>query len=88
MPSSHFSSALGEVIAHHPHLLATVGGHLHSPAAATLGGRPVLAAPSTYMPTAPHFGLDEVPSFGPGTGGYVIHVFRDGELASHLRWVA
>ena len=81
-------AALSEVIARHPQLLATVGGHLHSPAAATLGGRPVLAAPSTYLPTAPRFGVDEVPSFGPGPGGYALHILRDGELASHLRWVA
>ena len=80
-------AALGEVIARHPQLLATVGGHLHSPAAATLGGRPVLAAPSTYVPTAPRFWVEEVPTFGPGRGGYVLHVLRDGELASHLRWV-
>ncbi|MGD9735538.1 MAG: metallophosphoesterase [Solirubrobacterales bacterium] len=80
--------ALGEVLARHPQVLAVLGGHLHSPAAATLGCRPVLAAPSTYLPTAPRFGVDEVPTFGAGPGGYVLHVLRDGELASHLRWVA
>jgi len=81
-------AALAEVIARHPQVLATVGGHLHSPAVATLGGRPVLAAPSTYLPTAPRFGSEEVPGFGPGPGGYALHVLRDGELTSHLRWVA
>jgi 3',5'-cyclic AMP phosphodiesterase CpdA len=81
-------AALAAVVARHPQLRAILGGHLHSPAAATLGGCPVLAAPSTYLPTAPRFGVDEVPTFGPGPGGYVLHVLRDGELASHLRWVA
>lgn len=80
--------ALGEVIGRQSQVLATVGGHLHSPAVATLGGRPVLAAPSTYLPTAPRFGVDEVPGFGPGPGGFALHILRDGELASHLRWVA
>lgn len=80
-------AALAEVVARHPQVRAIVGGHLHSPAAATLGGHPVLAAPSTYLPTAPRFGVDEVPTFGPGPGGFVLHVLRDGELASHLRWV-
>ena len=80
-------AALAEVVARHPQVRAIVGGHLHSPAAATLGGRPVLAAPSTHVPTAPRFGVDEVPTFGPGPGGYVLHVLRDGDFASHLRWV-
>lgn len=81
-------AALAEVLARHPQVRAIVGGHLHSAAAATLGGRPVLAAPSTYLPTAPRFGTDEVPTFAPGPGGFALHVLRDGDLASHLRWVA
>jgi 3',5'-cyclic AMP phosphodiesterase CpdA len=80
-------ASLGEVVARHPQVRAIVGGHLHSPAAAILGGRPVLAAPSTYLPTVPRFAVDEVPTFGPGPGGFVLHVLRDGDLASHLRWV-
>lgn len=79
--------ALGEVVARHPQLLAIVAGHLHAGAASALGGRPVLAVPSAYLPTAPRFGSEEVPHSGPGPGGYALHVFRDGELASHVRWV-
>ena len=78
-------AALGEVVGRHPQLLAIVGGHLHATAAAALGGRPVLAVPSIYLPTAPRFGVDEVPAFGPGPGGFALHVLRDGELASHVR---
>jgi 3',5'-cyclic-AMP phosphodiesterase len=80
-------AALGEVVARHPQLLAIVGGHLHTGAGSALAGVPVLAVPSTYLPIAPRFGAGEVPSSGPGPGGYALHVFRDGELASHLRWV-
>jgi 3',5'-cyclic-AMP phosphodiesterase len=78
-------AALAEVVSRHPQLLAIVGGHLHSPMGAALGGRPVLAAPSVYLPTAPQFGRDEVPTSKPGPGGFVLHVLRDGELASHVR---
>jgi 3',5'-cyclic AMP phosphodiesterase CpdA len=78
-------TALGEVVARHPQLRAIVGGHLHATIGAALGGRPVLAVPSTYLPTAPRFGVDEVPGFGPGPGGFALHVLRDGELASHVR---
>lgn len=80
-------AALGKVVARHPQLLAIVAGHLHAGAASALGGVPVLAVPSTYLPIAPRFGVDEVPTSGPGPGGYALHVFRDGELASHVRWV-
>jgi 3',5'-cyclic-AMP phosphodiesterase len=78
-------SALGEVVARHPQLRAIVGGHLHSAMASMLGGRPVLAAPSVYLPTAPRFAEEEVPTSGPGPGGFVLHVLRDRELASHVR---
>ncbi|MBS1880819.1 MAG: phosphodiesterase [Actinobacteria bacterium] len=77
--------ALGEVVARHPQLLAIVGGHLHSAMGAALAGRPVLAAPSVYLPTAPRFGSAEVPHSELGPGGFVVHVLHEGELASHFR---
>lgn len=77
--------ALAAVVRRHPQVLAIVGGHLHSPMAAALGGHPVLAAPSVYLPTAPQFGLDAVPTSKPGPGGFALHVLRDGELATHVR---
>jgi 3',5'-cyclic AMP phosphodiesterase CpdA len=75
---------LGAVVARHPQLLAIVAGHLHATAASALGGRPVLAVPSTYLPTAPRFNRDEVPTSVPGPAGFALHVFRGGELASHV----
>jgi 3',5'-cyclic-AMP phosphodiesterase len=79
--------ALAAVVSRHPQLLAILGGHLHASAASALGGVPVLAVPSTYLPIAPEFGLEQVPSSEPGPGGFAVHVFRDGELASQVRWV-
>jgi Icc protein len=78
-------TGLGEVVARHPQLLAIVGGHLHSTMGAALAGRPVLVAPSTYMPVLPNFGGEGVPTSVPGPGGFAMHVLRDGELASHVR---
>lgn len=78
-------AALGGVVARHPQVLAIVGGHLHAAMAGALGGRPVLAAPSVYLPIAPRFGVEEAPTSAPGPGGFVLHVLRDGELASHFR---
>ncbi|HEY2714644.1 MAG TPA: phosphodiesterase [Solirubrobacterales bacterium] len=78
-------AALAEVVRRHPQVVAIVGGHLHAPMGGALGGRPVLAAPSVYLPMAPQFGVDAVPTSKPGPGGFVLHVLRNGELASHVR---
>jgi Icc protein len=78
-------SALGEVVARHEQVRAILGGHLHAAIGSVLGGRPVLAAPSVYLPMAPRFADGEVPTFEPGPGGFALHVLRDGELTSHVR---
>ena len=77
---------LAEVVARHPQLRAIVGGHLHRIAASALAGVPVLAAPSTYLQALPDFeteGVELVPH-----PGFVLHVLRDGELASQVQAVA
>jgi 3',5'-cyclic AMP phosphodiesterase CpdA len=77
--------ALGEVVARHPQLRAIVGGHLHRIATSTLGGCPVLAAPSTYLQVLPNYYRDEIEWIDPP--GFVIHVWANGELASQVQSV-
>lgn len=77
--------ALGEVVARHPQLRAIVGGHLHRIAASTLGGCPVLAAPSTYLQVLPNYERDEIEWVDPP--GFAIHVWAGGELASQVQAV-
>ena len=77
--------ALAEVVAPHPQLRAIVGGHLHRVAASTLGGCPVLSAPSTYLQVRPNFYRDEVEFVDPP--GFAIHVWAGGELASQVESV-
>ena len=69
------------MVARHPHLRAIVGGHLHMTMAAALGGLPVLAAPSVYLPTAPRLRRRSGADSTAGPGGFALHLLRDGELS-------
>jgi 3',5'-cyclic-AMP phosphodiesterase len=75
--------ALAAVIARHPQVKAIVGGHLHRITVSTLAGRPVLAAPCTYLPVRPDFGAETVSSYG-GPPGFAIHALRGEELATQV----
>ncbi|HSD76835.1 MAG TPA: metallophosphoesterase [Solirubrobacteraceae bacterium] len=76
--------ALGDVIARHPQVRRIVGGHVHRPVAAELGGRAVLAVPSTYVQLELDLGSDGL-EFGADPAGFAVHVLADGELISHLQ---
>lgn len=80
--------ALGEVVARHPQLRAIVGGHLHRVAAATLAGRPVLSAPSTYLQAQPDFDFDDEDVEMVGPPGFALHVFADGVLSCQVEMLS
>jgi 3',5'-cyclic AMP phosphodiesterase CpdA len=75
--------ALAAVIERHPQVRAIVGGHLHRIAASTLAGRPVIVAPSTFVQARPTFDTEKV-KLKDFFRGFVLHVLRDGELASQV----
>jgi 3',5'-cyclic AMP phosphodiesterase CpdA len=79
-------SALAAVIARHPQVKAIVGGHLHRVTTSTLAGRPVLAAPSTYLQARPNFGAEKVKLYA-GAPGFVIHALRGEELSTQVEIV-
>jgi 3',5'-cyclic AMP phosphodiesterase CpdA len=75
--------ALADVVARHPNVVLIVAGHVHRAISGELAGRRVLSAPSTYI----GFELDLVAeqiNDVPTPPGYVVHVLRDGALASHV----
>lgn len=76
--------ALGEVVARHPQLRAVVGGHLHRIAAASLAGRPVFSAPSTYLQALPDFDFEDEDVEMVGPPGFALHVFNGGVLSSQV----
>lgn len=79
-------AALAAVIERHPQVRAIVGGHLHRITASSLAGRPVLAAPSTFVQARPDFETEKV-KLRDHFRGFVLHVLRDGELSSQVEIV-
>lgn len=79
--------ALGEVVARHPHVRRIAGGHVHRAMTAELGGRPVMAVPSTYAQARLSLGSDGLGPFDEPPG-FAWHAFVDGELVSHVQPLA
>lgn len=78
--------ALAEIIARHPRVKAIIAGHLHRVTVSTLAGRPVLAAPSTFLQARPDFAREKVKLYA-GAPGFVIHALKGQELASQVEIV-
>jgi 3',5'-cyclic-AMP phosphodiesterase len=78
--------ALGVVMERHPQVRRIVAGHMHRTIAGELGGRAVLAAPSTYMQARLDFRSEELQTV-PEPIGFAVHVLQDGELISHVQTV-
>ena len=78
--------ALAAVVARHPQVKAIVGGHLHRVSVGSLAGRPVLAAPSTYLQARPDFAAEAVELYG-GSPGFAIHALRGEELSTQIEIV-
>jgi 3',5'-cyclic-AMP phosphodiesterase len=76
-------NALAAVVARHPNVMLIIAGHVHRAIAGELAGRRVLSAPSTYIGFALDFVAEQINDV-PTPPGYVVHVWRDGELASHV----
>ncbi|MBS1892136.1 MAG: phosphodiesterase [Actinobacteria bacterium] len=78
--------ALAAVIDRHPQVRAIVGGHLHRIAASSLAGRPVIAAPSTFIQARPDFEREKIKLRDPFRG-FLLHILRDGELSTQVEIV-
>jgi 3',5'-cyclic-AMP phosphodiesterase len=78
--------ALAEVVQRHPQVRRMVAGHMHRTITAELGGRTVLAVPSTFVQAQVNFSTDKI-GFVVEPCGYAVHALLDGELASHVQTV-
>lgn len=75
--------ALADLVRAHHNVSLIVAGHYHRAISGRLGECSVLAAPSTYAGFRLEFDAGPLtPIVTPP--GYVVHVLRDGELASHV----
>jgi Icc protein len=78
--------AFESVIEGHPQILRIVAGHVHQTIAAVLGGRAVLAVPSTYVQARLSFASTEI-ELTADHSGFAVHALLDGELISHVQHV-
>jgi 3',5'-cyclic-AMP phosphodiesterase len=78
--------ALAVVVARHPQVRAIVAGHLHRISTGTLAGRPVLAAPSTFLQARPDFAAETVSVEGKPPG-FVLHALLGDELSTQVELV-
>jgi 3',5'-cyclic-AMP phosphodiesterase len=76
--------ALGEVVEAHSQVRRVVAGHVHRTVYAELGGRTVLAAPSTYVQARLDFRPEEI-VLSDDPPGFAVHALLDGELYSHVQ---
>src|SRR5207248_403072 len=76
--------ALATVVEAHPQVRRIVAGHVHLAISAELGGRSVLAAPSTYVQARLDFAAEEI-ELSDDPPGFVVHAWLDGELVSHVQ---
>ncbi|HTT94523.1 MAG TPA: phosphodiesterase [Solirubrobacterales bacterium] len=77
-------AALGEVLGRHPQVLRVIAGHVHRPIVAELAGRPVVAAPSTYLQSVLKLAPAPI-EMRPDPPGFALHVLLDGVLTSHVQ---
>lgn len=75
--------ALGAVLERHPQVLKVIAGHVHRTVTGELGGRPVLAIPSTYAELRLDFRSSELATEDAGRG-FAVHAVAGGELVSHV----
>jgi 3',5'-cyclic AMP phosphodiesterase CpdA len=76
-------AALADIVRRHPNVALIIAGHVHRAISGELAGRRVLSAPSTYTGFALDFVAEQIDDI-PAPPGYVVHVFGDGELVSHV----
>jgi 3',5'-cyclic AMP phosphodiesterase CpdA len=76
--------ALADVVTRHPQVCRIVAGHVHRTASAELGGRSVLAIPSTYVQARLDFAAQEI-DLSAEPPGFAVHALVDGELVSHVQ---
>ena len=78
--------ALAGIVERHPQVRAIVGGHLHRLAVSALAGRPVLAAPATYLEAHPDYEAETV-SFSGGLPGFALHALAGDDFSTQVELV-
>ena len=78
-------AALGEVLAASPHVRRVISGHVHRAATAMLGDCPVVLCPSAERQLALDLAGGDDVEFTAGPPGFMVHIWKDGDLVSHVQ---
>jgi 3',5'-cyclic-AMP phosphodiesterase len=76
--------ALERLVAANPQVLGCVAGHLHRTVVSDLGGKPVLAIPSTYEQAKLDFRLTDF-EMSNDPPAFAVHTVVEGRLVSHIQ---
>jgi 3',5'-cyclic AMP phosphodiesterase CpdA len=79
-------AGLAEVLKRHPQVRRVLCGHIHRTIVAELGGRAVLAIPSTYRQARLDFAAGEF-ALSEDAAGFAIHAWTGEDLASHVQTI-
>jgi 3',5'-cyclic AMP phosphodiesterase CpdA len=77
-------SALAAVLEHAPQVVGVIAGHVHRSISGTVGGRPATIAPSVGLQLALNL-VEDVATVVEEPPGYLVHVWVDGQLVTHLQ---
>ena len=75
---------LGDILARHEHVERVLVGHVHRAITTTVGGRPVMSVPSTYVQGLLDFRSTEL-ALSDDPPGFAVHALEDGRLVSHVQ---
>jgi Icc protein len=76
--------AFADLVSGAPQVVRVVSGHVHRAVVSTIGGRPFVACPSTYLQA--RLSLEGGPfELVPEPPAMLLHVWRSGELVTHVQ---
>jgi len=80
-------AALGALLERAPQVRRVIAGHVHRATVGVLGGCPVVTAPSTHLQVRLDIPGPEI-VLEPAPPAFALHLWRDGELVTHVQPVA
>lgn len=81
------SHLLAEVLSRHPQALRLLSGHVHRFVLTSFADRPALVAPAIAGSFALRLSPEAAPAFVAEPASFLLHLWRDGTLVSHLQAV-
>jgi 3',5'-cyclic-AMP phosphodiesterase len=78
-------AALAALLAEHPQVQRVICGHVHRTVFGTVGGRPLMTCPSTYLQARLDLRVPGDIELRPETAGFALHAWLGDELVTHVQ---